>query len=83
LGGRGRRISEFKVKLVYRVSSRTARATQRNPVSIKKKKEEEDKRKRCLLDENRALAYSHLSQSTHKEGAERPEVTAHTCLHGW
>jgi hypothetical protein len=38
LGGRGRRISEFKVKLVYRVSSRTARATQRNPVSIKKKK---------------------------------------------
>jgi hypothetical protein len=37
LGGRGRRISEFKASLVYRVSSRTARATQRNPV--KKKKE--------------------------------------------
>jgi hypothetical protein len=33
LGGRGRWISEFKVSLVYRVSSRTARATQRNPVS--------------------------------------------------
>jgi hypothetical protein len=33
LGGRGRQISEFKVSLVYRVSSRTARATQRNPVS--------------------------------------------------
>jgi hypothetical protein len=32
LGGRGRQISEFKVSLVYRVSSRTARATQRNPV---------------------------------------------------
>jgi hypothetical protein len=31
-GGRGRRISEFKASLVYRVSSRTARATQRNPV---------------------------------------------------
>jgi hypothetical protein len=31
-GGRGRWISEFKVSLVYRVSSRTARATQRNPV---------------------------------------------------
>jgi hypothetical protein len=31
-GGRGRRISEFEVSLVYRVSSRTARATQRNPV---------------------------------------------------
>jgi hypothetical protein len=32
LAGRGRQISEFKVSLVYRVSSRTARATQRNPV---------------------------------------------------
>jgi hypothetical protein len=30
---RGRQISEFKASLVYRVSSRTARATQRNPVS--------------------------------------------------
>jgi hypothetical protein len=35
--GRGRRISEFKASLVYRVSSRTARATQRNPASKKKK----------------------------------------------
>jgi hypothetical protein len=34
----GRRISEFEASLVYRVSSRTARATQRNPVSKKKKK---------------------------------------------
>jgi hypothetical protein len=33
LGGRGRWISEFKASLVYRVSSRTSRATQRNPVS--------------------------------------------------
>jgi hypothetical protein len=33
LGGRGRQISEFKASLVYRVSSRAARATQRNPVS--------------------------------------------------
>ena len=33
LGGRGRRISEFEASLVYRVSSRTGRATQRNPVS--------------------------------------------------
>jgi hypothetical protein len=32
LGGRGRRISEFEASLVYRVSSRTARAIQRNPV---------------------------------------------------
>jgi hypothetical protein len=33
LGGRGRLISEFKASLVYRVSSRTSRAIQRNPVS--------------------------------------------------
>jgi hypothetical protein len=45
-GGRGRWISEFKASLVYRVSSRTARATQRNPVSEKKKKKKEIKRKR-------------------------------------
>jgi hypothetical protein len=32
LGGRGRQISEFEASLVYRVSSRTARAIQRNPV---------------------------------------------------
>jgi hypothetical protein len=33
LGGRGRRISEFGASLVYRVSFRTVRATQKNPVS--------------------------------------------------
>jgi hypothetical protein len=38
LGGRGRWISEFNASLVYRVSSRTARAIQRNPVSKNKNK---------------------------------------------
>ena len=33
LGCRGRQISKFKVSLLYRVSSRIARATQRSPVS--------------------------------------------------
>jgi hypothetical protein len=38
LGGRGGRlISEFEASLVYRLSSRTARAAQRNPVSKKQK----------------------------------------------
>jgi len=46
LEGRGRRISEFEASLVYRVSSRTARATQRNPVSKKKKKEEEEEKEK-------------------------------------
>jgi hypothetical protein len=40
LGGKGRQISEFKASLVYRVDSRTARATQRYPVSKKQKKRE-------------------------------------------
>jgi hypothetical protein len=44
LGGRGRRISELEASLVYRVSSRTARATQRNPVSKKLKKERKKKK---------------------------------------
>jgi hypothetical protein len=38
LGGRGRWISELEASLVYRVSSRTARATQSNPVSKKANK---------------------------------------------
>jgi hypothetical protein len=38
LGGRGRWISEFEASLVYRVSSRTARTTQRNPVLKNKNK---------------------------------------------
>jgi hypothetical protein len=43
LGGRGRWISEFKASLVYRVSSWTARATQRSPVSKKKKRKKKEK----------------------------------------
>jgi hypothetical protein len=47
-GGRGTRISEFRASLVYRVSSRTARDTQRNPVSKKPKK----KQKQNLQQQN-------------------------------
>jgi hypothetical protein len=36
--GRGRQTFEFEASLVYRVSSRTARATQRNTVSKNKNK---------------------------------------------
>jgi hypothetical protein len=42
-GGRGRQISEFKASLVYKVSSRTARAIQRNPVSKKNKTKQKTK----------------------------------------
>jgi hypothetical protein len=45
LGGRGRQISEFEASLVYKVSSRTARATQRNPVSKNQKERKKERKK--------------------------------------
>jgi hypothetical protein len=44
LRGRGRKISEFKASLVYKVSSRTARAIQRNPVLKEREREGERER---------------------------------------
>jgi hypothetical protein len=49
LGGRGRQIYEIEASLIYKVSSRTARATQRNPVSdspppLKKKKKKKERK---------------------------------------
>jgi hypothetical protein len=44
LGGRGR--PEFKASLVYKVSSRTARAIQRNPVSKNKKQKTKNKKQK-------------------------------------
>jgi hypothetical protein len=55
LGGRGRWISEFQASLVYRVSSRTARATQRNPVS--KNKTKQNKTKNSNLDDAEPRAF--------------------------
>jgi hypothetical protein len=66
LGGRGRQIFEFNASRVYRVSSRTARAIQRNPVSKnqtkqtnkpkkkkkKKKKEKNEKKEKFPLRES-------------------------------
>jgi hypothetical protein len=46
LGGKGRQISEFEASLVYKVSSRTARTIQRNPVSKNKKQKAKTKNKK-------------------------------------
>jgi hypothetical protein len=46
LGGRGRQISEFKASLFYRVTSRIARAVQRNPVSKNKNKKQKNKKQK-------------------------------------
>jgi hypothetical protein len=50
LGGRGRQISEFEASLVYRMSSRTARATEKpclkNKQTNKQKQKTKNKNKR-------------------------------------
>ena len=56
-GGRGRGISEFEASLVYKVSSRTARAIQRNP-SLEWKKNALKK------------IWTHLWQSKHLDSFE-------------
>jgi hypothetical protein len=58
LGGRGRWISEFKASLVYRVSSKIARATQKNPVS-KNKNKNKNKNKKEIGE----ISYYHLNST--------------------
>jgi hypothetical protein len=59
LGGRGRQISEFEASLVYRVSSRTARATQRNPVL----KTNKQTNKKVAASRNRIVIAFYLNAS--------------------
>jgi hypothetical protein len=71
LGGRGRQISEFEASLVSKVSSRTARATQRNPVSKKqanktKQNKKQTKKKKPRIDREHSWGLGGSS-----DGAER------------
>jgi hypothetical protein len=59
LEGRGRQISEFKASLVYRVSSRKARATQRNPVSKNQKKKKKKNTEHSTMYNN----FTHYKES--------------------
>jgi hypothetical protein len=52
LGGRGRQISELEASLVYRVSSRIARATQTNPASQNKTKQKNKKQNKTIVHTN-------------------------------
>jgi hypothetical protein len=70
LGGRGRWISEFEASLVYRVSSRTARATQRNPVSKTKRKKE-----KSFLNFHTYLTKTRLYAWILIQAADSPAVT--------
>jgi hypothetical protein len=55
LGGRGRKISEFEDSLVYKVSSRTHRATQRNPVSKNKTKQKKKEDRQPKIQQSTGL----------------------------
>ena len=48
-------LCEFKTRLVYRVSSRSVRATQRNPVLKKTKQNKTKQNKTILLNANATL----------------------------
>jgi hypothetical protein len=77
LGGRGRRISEFESSLVYRVSSRTSRDIQRNPLSKNKTKQQKiSKRAGEVAQRLRALA------ALPEDPGSIPSIhiAAHNCL---
>ena len=60
MGGRGRRIFEFKASLVYRVSYKTARATQRNPVL---KTKTENRQNKTKIPNSKTKVYIYLKKS--------------------
>jgi hypothetical protein len=66
LGDRSRQISEFQASLVYRVSSRTARATQRKPVLKKQTNKETNKRNLkynlCLMESYHCLVLKNITK---------------------
>jgi hypothetical protein len=68
LRGRGRWISEFEASLIYKVSSRIARAIQRNPVSKKQKTNKQTKKQsktktKQNKTKNRILNYLYIFHS--------------------
>jgi hypothetical protein len=71
LGGRGKWISKFKVSLVYRVSSRTIRATKRNPVVKKQKKKEKEK---IFLEDTQSNDLSGLPDSRGKRTLKKKSL---------
>jgi hypothetical protein len=61
LGRQRQAISEFEASLVYKVSSRTARATQRNPVS-KNQNKQTNKQKVKFTDSMKAKSQPHVEK---------------------
>jgi hypothetical protein len=73
LGGRGRQISEFEASLVYRVSSRTARPTQRNPVSKNKKTKTKTKTKTTQNKQKKTLTLNNSDTHSHPPPPKTPK----------
>jgi hypothetical protein len=70
LGGRDRQISEFEASLVYRVRSRKARASQRNPVSKNQKKKKKNKQTKnhtvsALTEDTSSVPSTHMMAPNH------------------
>jgi hypothetical protein len=66
--------SEFEASLVYRVSSRAARATQRNPVSEKKKK----KKNKKIVKQNKTKQKTFTTTTTQNNASGRITVPSHS-----
>jgi hypothetical protein len=68
LGRQRQAISEFETSLVYKMSSRTARATQRNPVSKnqkpKTKNQKNNNKKETNKTPNQCMSITDLQYST-------------------
>jgi capsid protein len=73
-------LCEFEASLVYRVSSRTARATQRNPVlknKTKQKKERKQRKKQSKRSTPKLLLQSqHLSSTQTRQIQQEKKTTA-------
>jgi ABC-type xylose transport system substrate-binding protein len=75
LGGRGRQISEFEASLVYRVSSRTARAIQRNPV-LKQQQQQQQQQQQKQKQTNKETTVIILKRDT----TAITEIILHLCM---
>jgi hypothetical protein len=82
MGGRDRQISEFEASVVYRVSSRADKATQRNPVSEKQTNKQTNKQpqkqtKRDVRAASREELHNSMKPSGHNcfQGREQGVVT--------
>jgi hypothetical protein len=83
--GRSRRISEFEASLVYRVSSRTARATQRNPVLKNQRKREtnRERERERERDRERETDRERQTETERERETDRDRERAAWLMNNW